>query len=76
MGSGFLPVSNAHKSPSPPNRSIERVVNKAESFEAADRWDREQHLSLSPQERMSAARILKMRAFPADAPDVRKCHGR
>lgn len=56
-----------------PPRAIERIVHKAQDFEAAALWDRQQHLSLSPQERMRAARVLKDRAFPADAPDVRAC---
>lgn len=50
-----------------------RVVHKATDFEDAARWDREQHWKMSPQERQRAARTLKRRAFPADAPDVRVC---
>lgn len=76
LAPGFYRMSESPKSSSQPKRSIERIVNKADGFEAADQWDREQHRSLSPQERMQAARTLKMRAFPADAPDVRECHGR
>lgn len=53
---------------------MERVVHKAHDYEEAAEWDRHQHLSLSPQERLRIARILKDRAFPADAPDVRECH--
>jgi hypothetical protein len=55
------------------SRSIARIVHKARDFEAAAQWDREQHLSLSPQERLRAARLLKDRAFPPDSPDVRSC---
>lgn len=54
-------------------RVIERIAHKARDFETADRWDRQQHLDLSPQERLRAARVLKDRAFPPDAPDVRAC---
>ena len=53
---------------------MERVVHKSRSHEEAQRWDVHQHVSMSPQERMKAARILKDRAFPQDAKDVRECH--
>lgn len=55
-------------------REIERTVHKSRDFKAATEWDVHQHLSLSPQERLRAARTLKERAFPSDAPDVRECH--
>lgn len=54
--------------------TMERTVHKARTFEAAADWDRRQHVQLSPQERLRAARMLKRRAFPADVPDVRACH--
>lgn len=53
---------------------MERIVHKARSFEEADRWDVEQQVSMSAEERLRAARILKDRAFPSDAKDVRACH--
>ena len=53
---------------------MERVVHKATSFEEADRWDVEQQISMSAEERQRAARVLKDRAFPSDAKDVRACH--
>ncbi|HMB92497.1 MAG TPA: hypothetical protein VKP65_16710 [Rhodothermales bacterium] len=55
------------------SRTMERIVHKTYDFEDAAQWDRQQHLSLSPQERLRAARLLKDRAFPTDAPDVRVC---
>lgn len=53
---------------------MERVVHKATNFEEADRWDVEQRISMSAEERQRAARVLKDRAFPSDAKDVRACH--
>lgn len=53
---------------------MERVVHKAASHEEADRWDVEQQLSMSPEQRLRAARALKERCFPSDAQDVRACH--
>jgi hypothetical protein len=53
---------------------MERTVHKSHDFTAATRWDVHQHLKLSPEERLRAARTLKERAFPSDAPDVRECY--
>jgi hypothetical protein len=53
---------------------MERIAHKASSHEEARRWDVEQQRSMTPAQRMRAARILKERAFPRDAQDVRECH--
>lgn len=53
---------------------MERVVHKASSHEEARLWDIEQHISMTPEQRMRAARELKNRAFPPEAKDVRACH--
>lgn len=55
---------------------MERVVHKSSSHEDARRWDIEQHTSMTPEERLRAARELKRRAYPPDAEDVRACHRR
>jgi hypothetical protein len=64
-------MSAHHGSNSRPRR--ERVVHKARNHEEAAAWDREQHLRMTPDERRRAARVLKERAYPPDAPDVRAC---
>jgi hypothetical protein len=53
---------------------MQRVVHKSSSHEEAHRWDVKQHIAMTPDERMRAARVLKDRAFPPDAKDVRECH--
>jgi len=53
---------------------VERVVNKARSFEQAAEWDIRQQVSMSPRQRMRIARELKERAYPNNAKDVRACH--
>jgi hypothetical protein len=53
---------------------IERIANKARSFTEADEWEIQQHLSMTPQERMRAAKLLKERMFPGKNPDVREWH--
>jgi len=57
-----------------PEVAMERVVHKASSHEQARRWDVEQNVSMTPEQRMRAARELRDRAFPPDAKDVRACH--
>jgi len=53
---------------------MERVVHKSTSHEEARRWDIEQHVSMTVQERQRVARELKRRAYPRNAKDVRACH--
>ena len=50
---------------------MDRVVNKASSHAEAARWDVEQHASMTPEERLQAARAIKDRVYPPDAKDVR-----
>ncbi|MEM0961211.1 MAG: hypothetical protein AAGK21_01565 [Bacteroidota bacterium] len=57
-------------------RRRDRSVHIATSFDGADAWDREQQRLMTPDERRDAARELRARAFPMDAPDIRACHGR
>ena len=54
--------------------SVERIVHKSRSFGDADRWDVQQQMSMTPQERMLAARELRFRIYPENPPDVRQCH--
>jgi len=51
---------------------MERIVHKTRDFRAADEWDIEQHLRMTPQERMRVARMLKHRV--SEAKHVRACH--
>ena len=53
---------------------MERVVHKVRSHEDAARWDVQQHVAMTPDERLRAARVLRDRAYPADAKDVRAWH--
>jgi len=53
---------------------MERVVHKSKSFKAAAEWDIRQQLAMSPAERLRAGQVLRQRAYPADAKDVRACH--
>lgn len=53
---------------------MERVVHVSRGHQEARLWDIEQQVSMTPEERLRAARELKKRAFPQDAKDVRACH--
>jgi hypothetical protein len=53
---------------------MDRVVHKSKDFAKASEWDIEQQVSMTPRERLRAARELKRRFYPADAKDVRECH--
>ncbi len=53
---------------------MERVVHKTTSHAEAHTWDVEQHATMTPQARLSAARKLKDRAYPSDSKDVRDWH--
>ena len=55
---------------------MERIVHKSLSFEDAKEWDIEQSVAMSPEERLTAAKELRDRFYPPDAPDVRACHPR
>ena len=57
-----------------PRGLMERVIHKASSHVEAQRWDIEQQLSMTPEERLRAARTIKDRAYPDQAKDVRACH--
>ncbi len=51
---------------------MDRVAHKATSFADAERWDREQHWAMTPDERLAAAKELRDRVYGRDAPDVRE----
>ncbi|MCG6947295.1 MAG: hypothetical protein LJE93_00040 [Acidobacteria bacterium] len=53
---------------------MERVANKAFSFEEAAVWDIQQQASMSAEERIRAARELRNRVYPEPNKDVRECH--
>ena len=51
---------------------MERIVHIAKSFEEAEQWDIQQTLSMTPDERLAAAKELMERVFGEDQPDVRE----
>ena len=53
---------------------MERMVHRASSHDEARAWDIQQHVGMTPEERLRAARLLKDRAYPQDSKDVRECH--
>jgi hypothetical protein len=53
---------------------MERTVHKARDFRSAAEWDIAQQIRMTPRERQSAARQLKIRVYGPNAKDVRACH--
>lgn len=51
---------------------MERVVIISKNAKEAEEWDIKQNLSMTPQERQEAARILKERVYGKNVPDVRE----
>jgi hypothetical protein len=54
------------------DRAMEREAHKSRSFADADRWDREQHQAMTPDERFAIAKELRERVWGKDPPDVRE----
>jgi hypothetical protein len=52
---------------------MERVAHKSRSFEKAARWDVEQQVSMTPNQRLLAAKVLKERVYGKNVKDVREC---
>ena len=50
---------------------MERVVHLAKGFKDADEWDIRQQVSMTPEQRLRAAKELRDRFYPADAKDIR-----
>ena len=51
---------------------MEREAHKSRSFADAAAWDLAQMWAMTPEERLEIARVLRERAYGADAPDVRE----
>ena len=51
---------------------MKRIIHKSNSFEDAEKWDIEQNISLTNADRQRIAKILKIRVFGKDCPDVRE----
>ncbi len=53
---------------------MERVVHISRSFSEAEEWDILQNLSMTAEERLTAARQLAERVYGQEQPDVREFH--
>jgi len=51
---------------------MERIVYKARSFKDAESWTLRQYRSMTPDERIAAARELQRRFYGSACPDVRE----
>jgi formate-dependent phosphoribosylglycinamide formyltransferase (GAR transformylase) len=53
-------------------RFIEPVGHRASDFSEAEAWDRAQLASMSLDERLRVAEVLRRRAYGQHAPDIRE----
>ncbi len=53
---------------------MKRVFNKAQNKQQAEKWDIEQNISMTPDQRFSVASELKRRVYGTINPDVREAH--
>ena len=53
---------------------MERIVKILKNFDDARRWEIEQSLAMTPDERMAAVRELRQRVYGKNQPDVRESH--
>jgi len=53
---------------------MERVFHKAKNFREAEEWDILQVLRMKPEERQRIAKILRIRFYGENTPDVREAH--
>ena len=50
---------------------MERVCNKSKNFKEAEEWDINQQLSMTPEERQEAAKVLRERVYGWENIDVK-----
>ena len=55
---------------------MKRIFHKAKNKKEAEDWDILQHISMTPDERLSIVDELKKRVFGTNVPDVREVHKR
>jgi hypothetical protein len=53
---------------------MERIAHKSGSFKEGADWDIEQHVSMTPNQRLRAAKILRERVYGKNVKDVREWH--
>ncbi len=53
-------------------RGMDREAHKSRSFAEAALHDLQQMWSMTPEQRLEAAKVLRDRAYGPDAPDVRE----
>jgi hypothetical protein len=51
---------------------MKRIVHRAKNFHEADEWDIKQHIKMTPAERQEISRLLKVKYYGENNPDVRQ----
>ena len=55
---------------------MKRIVHKSHSFKEAEKWDIQQQINMTPQQRLEAAKELSKRVYGTNLLDVREHHER
>ena len=53
---------------------MERIVHKTKNFKDAEKYDINQNISMSPEQRQAAAKKIKEREYGKNNPDIREYH--
>ncbi|MEA3475394.1 MAG: hypothetical protein U9R23_02965 [Candidatus Cloacimonadota bacterium] len=55
---------------------MKRIVHKSHSFKEAEKWDIQQQINMTPQQRLESAKELSKRVYGTNLLDVREYHER
>ena len=55
---------------------MKRIVHKSHSFQEAEKWDIQQQINMTPQQRLESAKELRKRVYGTNLLDVREYHER
>lgn len=55
---------------------MKKTVHKSKNFRDADEWDIKQHISMTAEERQRISRLLKIKYYGKNNPDVREKSGK
>ena len=53
---------------------MERIVHKTKNFKDAEKYNINQNISMSPEQRQAAAKKIKERVYGKSNPDIREYH--
>lgn len=55
---------------------MKHIVHKSHNFNDAEKWDIQQQINMTPQQRMDAAKKIRERVYGKNSIDIREYHER